>query len=81
MQQNISMGSKLRRFIPYYKKYIGILILDLFCASLTTVCEIVLPLIVRQITNLKLNVETKKIEPRLRETRVKALRYGASDGT
>lgn len=52
MQQNISMGSKLRRFIPYYKKYIGILALDLFCASLTTVCEIVLPLIVRQITNL-----------------------------
>ena len=52
MQQNISTGSKIKRFIPYYKKYAGILALDLLCASLTTVCEIVLPLIVRQITDL-----------------------------
>jgi len=36
----------LKRFIPYYKKYKWILFLDLLCASLTTVCEIVLPLIV-----------------------------------
>ena len=41
----------LKRFIPYYKKYIWILIADLFCASLTTVCELVLPMIVREITN------------------------------
>ena len=45
-----SMGL-LKRFIPYYKKYIWILIADLFCASLTTVCELVLPMIVREITN------------------------------
>ena len=41
----------LRRFIPYYKKYKWILFLDLFCAALTTVCEIVLPLIVGKITS------------------------------
>ena len=40
----------IKRFMPYYKKYVGILIFDLFCASLTTVCEMVLPLIVREIT-------------------------------
>lgn len=30
----------------------GVVILDLFCAALTTVCELVLPLILRYITNL-----------------------------
>ncbi len=41
----------LKRFIPYYRKYTGILLMDLFCASLTTVCEMVFPLILRYITN------------------------------
>ena len=41
----------IKRFLPYYKKYKWILVLDLFCAALTTVCELVLPLIVRQITD------------------------------
>ena len=40
----------IRRFAPYFKKYLWILIFDLFCAALTTVCELVLPLIVRTIT-------------------------------
>ena len=40
----------IRRFLPYYKKYRLILVLDLLCAALTTVCELVLPLIVRAIT-------------------------------
>ena len=40
----------LKRFIPYYKKYKWILIFDLFCAALTTLCELVLPMIVREIT-------------------------------
>ncbi len=44
-------GQLLRRFLPYYKKYWGILVFDLFCAALTTVCELVLPMIVRQITD------------------------------
>ncbi len=40
----------IKRFLPYYKNYTGTLILDLFCAALTTVCELVLPLIGREIT-------------------------------
>ena len=30
----------------------GIMVTDLFCAALTTVCELVLPLILRYITNV-----------------------------
>lgn len=41
----------MRRFMLYFKKYKGTLFLDLFCASMTTVCELVLPLIMRYITN------------------------------
>lgn len=41
----------IKRFAPYYKNYKKILLLDLFCASLTTICEMVLPLIIRYITN------------------------------
>ncbi len=40
----------IKRFLPYYKKYKWIMVLDLFCAALTTVCELVLPLIVKEIT-------------------------------
>ena len=40
----------LRRFAPYYRKYWGILLLDLFCAALTTLCDLALPMIVRDIT-------------------------------
>lgn len=42
----------LKRFLPYYGKYKGIMIMDLFCAALTTVCELVLPLILRYITDV-----------------------------
>lgn len=42
----------IKRFAPYYRKYYGIMVMDLFCAALTTVCELVLPLILRYITNL-----------------------------
>lgn len=42
----------VKRFAPYYQKYVGIMIMDLFCASLTTICELTLPLILRYITNL-----------------------------
>lgn len=45
----------LKRFIPYYRRYVGIMAMDLFCAALTTVCELVLPLILRYITNLGMN--------------------------
>jgi len=40
----------LKIFLPYYKKYIPMMLLDLLCASLTTVCELMLPMIVREIT-------------------------------
>ena len=41
----------IKRFLPYYKNHLPTLIFDLFCASLTTLCEIILPMIVRFITN------------------------------
>lgn len=41
----------LKRFLPYYKLHIRTLVFDLFCASLTTVCELALPMIVRFITD------------------------------
>lgn len=41
----------LKRFIPYLMKYKKILFMDLFCASLTTLCDIVLPRIMSQLTN------------------------------
>ena len=40
-----------QRFQPYFRPYLGVLLLDLFCATLTTVCDLVLPLIVRFITS------------------------------
>lgn len=45
----------LQRFIPYYNQHKKTLILDLFCAALTTICEMVLPLIMRYITNAGIN--------------------------
>jgi len=45
----------LKRFMPYYKKYWKTMAFDLVCASLTTVCELVLPLILRYITNQGVN--------------------------
>lgn len=45
----------LKRFVPYFKNYRLVLILDLFCAALTTVCELVLPLIIRYITSMGMN--------------------------
>ncbi len=44
----------IRRFMPYFKPYYKTLFTDLFCAALTTICEIILPLIIRQITNTAL---------------------------
>ena len=49
--KTLNTGKLLRRFAPYYKGYMGTVIFDLFCAALTTLCELVLPLIVRSITN------------------------------
>ncbi len=43
-------GNLMRRFLTYYRKYWKTVIFDLACAGLTTVCELVLPMIVREIT-------------------------------
>lgn len=42
----------IKSVVPYFKKYKNILILDLICAALTTASEMILPLILRNITNL-----------------------------
>ena len=41
----------LRRFLPYLRKYRKLLYFDLFCAALTTLCDIVLPRIMSRLTN------------------------------
>ena len=41
----------IRRFWPYLKKYRRTVVLDLLCAALTCLCDLVLPLILRTITN------------------------------
>lgn len=48
-------GELLKRFLPYYRKYWRIVVIDLFCAGLTTICELVLPMIIRYITNTGMN--------------------------
>lgn len=45
----------LKRFVPYYRSYIRIMAADLFCAALTTVCELILPLILRYVTGVGMN--------------------------
>lgn len=45
----------MKRFLPYFKNRKGVLFMDLFCAGLTTVCELVLPMIIRHITNTGMN--------------------------
>ena len=40
-----------RRFFPYFKPYWKTMGFDLFCAGLTTLCELALPMIMRYITN------------------------------
>ena len=44
-----------KRFLPYLIRHKGEIALDLFCASLTTACELALPLIVREITETAVN--------------------------
>ena len=54
-EKQMKMSYLIKRFVPYFKKYKWILILDLICASLTTVCELVFPMLVRYITNMGIN--------------------------
>ncbi len=47
--------NNIKRFMPYYRHYAGVVGLDLFFAALTTVCELALPMIVRRITDAATN--------------------------
>ncbi len=49
--KTLSTGTLVRRFLPYFGKYKRTVVFDLCCAALTTVCELVLPMIVRTITD------------------------------
>ncbi len=55
MKKDYSTKELLRRFLPYYGPYRKILFLDLFCAGLTSICELVLPMIIRFLTNQAAN--------------------------
>lgn len=52
MNRTHKTSELIRRFAPYFIPYRGVLFLDLFCAALTTLCELALPLIVRYLTGL-----------------------------
>ncbi len=47
------------RFSKYYKPYIGLIIVDLLCAVISTICELVFPMIVRKITNTAMDGATE----------------------
>jgi len=51
-------ASLLKRFMPYYKPYIGIFLLDLLCAFGVAVSGLVFPMLVRYILNVCLAAET-----------------------
>ena len=52
MKTTTKKGMLKKHFFPYFSKHKAVLALDLFCAALTTLCEIVLPMIVREITSI-----------------------------
>ncbi len=57
MEESLSKRRKglVRRFLPYFRKYVWVMVFDLFCAALTTVCELTLPLLMRYVTDMGIN--------------------------
>lgn len=51
-EQHYSNRELFSRFLPYLLKYKTILFLDLSCAAFTTLCDLILPLILRYLTKL-----------------------------
>ncbi|MGP1597833.1 ABC transporter ATP-binding protein [Peptoanaerobacter stomatis] len=51
MKENYSVFYLFKRFKPYYKKYYGTLLIDLICAMFSTMCDLILPIILRFLTN------------------------------
>ena len=54
-KKKMSTAYLIKRFVPYYKKYKWIVAIDLLCAALTTVCELLFPMIIRKVTFLAEN--------------------------
>ena len=54
--RHTSSGALIRRFLPYLAKYKMTLFIDLFCAAMTTLCDIILPKIMSTITNSAMGV-------------------------
>ena len=55
MKRNLNL---IKRVMPYFKKYKFIVMFDLFCAALTTLTDMVLPMILRRLTNAGLGTYT-----------------------
>lgn len=53
--KNNKKQNVLIRFLPYYRPYVAIILVDLLCALLSTVCELVFPMIVRHITDIAIS--------------------------
>lgn len=51
-KKQMKMSKLVKRFLPYFKKYKWVLVFDLICASLTTVCDLVFPMIVSTLTDM-----------------------------
>ena len=49
--RTLPTGTLVKRFLPYFAKHKKTVAFDLMCASLTTLCELVLPMIVSEITH------------------------------
>lgn len=54
-QRQYKSSTLIKRFLPYYKGYWKTVVIDLICAGLTTLCDIILPMIMRYLTNTGLN--------------------------
>ena len=54
--RHTSSGALIRRFLPYLAKYKKTLFIDLFCAAMTTLCDIILPKIMSTITTSAMGV-------------------------
>ena len=65
MKKKKSNVGLIAKFLPYYKPYCGIMAFDLFCAALTTICELVLPMVVRTITNAASGENLATLTPKL----------------
>ena len=49
--RTLPTGTLVKRFLPYFSKHKKTVFFDLCCAALTTICELVLPMIVSEITS------------------------------